>query len=537
MSGRSDTASGAITRRGFLAAGAAAAVCGGLPYTARAAARALGGALPSNEQVLTVHPGREIGRVRPEFHGQFAEHLGACVYGGLWVGPGSRIPNVDGYRALAVRYLSELGIPVLRWPGGCYADTYQWRDGVGPRAERPRTVNIAWGDVVDDNSFGTAEFIGLCRRIGAEPYLAGNVGTGSPEELRDWMEYCNFPDGGPAGSTLAQLRAKNGSPQPFGVRYWGVGNESWGCGGNLRPGEYAEKYREFATFLRPMGGVRPFLIASGPNGNDGRWTRGLMDGLGWLRPSGVSIHYYEGGADAPDDFTVADMDKQLAIFAQVEQAIQQQRAILDGYPRGRQVGLLLDEWGVWDRLSRAQQRRYGMLYEPATMRTGVAAGLGLNIFNRQADCLYMCNIAQIVNVLQSLLVTDGPDGAQCVRTTTYYAFQLFKPHRGNTAVRITPPGAGPLGLSASASKQGRELVISLVNPQDRETMRVRVDAAGAAIASARGQALHDPDLNAGNTFADPLRIVPRTLAVRVNRGAITVDLPPLAVATLRAELS
>jgi alpha-N-arabinofuranosidase len=516
---------GTISRRRFLAAGAATA--------AACAAPGLGWALPSSGLALTVRLDQEIGLVRPEFHGQFAENLGACVYGGLWVGPRSKIPNVDGYRALAVRYLSELGIPVLRWPGGCFADTYNWRDGIGPRAERPKTVNIAWGDVIDDNSFGTDEFIGLCRRIGAQPYLAGNVGTGTPEELRDWMEYCNFP----AGSTLAELRAKNGSPAPFRVRYWGVGNESWGCGGNMTPKEYALKYRQFATFLRPMGGVQPYLIASGPNGNDGYWMRGLMDGLQWMRPSGVSMHYYEGGADAPAEFTAAAMDRQLAIFAKVEAAIRQQRAILDGYPRGDRVGLVLDEWGVWDRLSRAQQKRYGMLYQPATMRSGVAAGLGLNMFNRQAHRLRLCAIAQIVNVLQSLLVTDGPDGERCVRTTTYYAFQLFKPHRGNTAVRVTPEQAAPLGLSASASRRGRALVISLVNPRDREPMRVRLAIAGAAASSAAGQALHDADRNAGNTFDHPLRVVPRALPVRLRRGELEVDLPPLTVATLQVELS
>lgn len=518
-----------ISRRRFLtAAGAVAA--------ASVAAPRLGWALPANALELTVHLDQEIGLIRPEFHGQFAEHLGACVYGGLWVGPESKIPNVDGYRALAVQYLSALGVPVLRWPGGCYADTYHWRDGIGPRAERAHTVNIAWGNVVDDNSFGTAEFIGLCRRIGAEPYLAGNVGTGSPEELRDWMEYCNFPFGGTAGSTLAAERAKNGSPAPYGVKYWGVGNESWGCGGDMRPGEYAAKYRRFATFLRPMGGVTPYLVASGPNGNDGRWMRGLMDGLGWMRPSGVSMHYYEGGADAPEHFTAAAMDQQLAIFAQVERAIVQQRAILDGYPRGREVGLVLDEWGVWDRLSRAEQKRYGLLYEPATMRTGVAAGLGLNIFNRQARRLAMCNIAQIVNVLQSLLVTDGPDGTRCIRTTTYYAFELFKPHRGNTALRVTPLAATPLGLSASASRRGTEVVISLVNPQDQEPMRVSLAVAGAGISSAQGRMLHDADRNAGNTFADPERIVPQPLAVRQRGGRLEVDMPPLTVATLTVAL-
>ncbi|HEY3742892.1 MAG TPA: alpha-L-arabinofuranosidase C-terminal domain-containing protein, partial [Bryobacteraceae bacterium] len=351
---------------------------------------------------VVVRTDQEIGLVRPEFHGHFAEHLGSCVYGGLWVGPNSHVPNINGYRKAAVEYLKELGIPVLRWPGGCFADDYHWRDGIGPVAKRPKRVNIHWGNYTEDNSFGVHEFIGLCRLIGSEPYLAANLGSGSPREMRDWVEYCNYP----SGSTLSDERAANGSPEPFRVKYWGVGNENWGCGGNMTPDHYADQYRQFAGYLRTFGGTKPFLIACGPNGNDTRWSRHFLDGVaGSHMPDGLAMHYYDNGPLYPTEFTASAMDKQLATFERVEQAIIQQRALLDGYDPQRKTGLLLDEWGVWDHMNPEEERTKGKLYQQSTIRSAIGAALGLNIFNRQADKLVMCNIAQIVNVLQSLLLT------------------------------------------------------------------------------------------------------------------------------------
>ena len=249
-----------MTRRSFLAATSAAAAVTALP-------RSAWGASESKQRFL-IRTEQEEGRVSPLLHGQFAEHLGSCVYGGLWVGEGSSIPNIRGYRKGAIDYLKALEVPVLRWPGGCFADDYHWREGIGKN--RSKRVNISWGNYIEDNGFGTHEFIGLCRLIGAEPYLAGNVASGSPAEMRDWLEYCNYP----AGSKLSDERAANDSPEPFKVKYWGVGNESWGCGGNMRPDYYGGLYRQFASFLHEMGGTEPFLIASGPSGDDVRWTRG-----------------------------------------------------------------------------------------------------------------------------------------------------------------------------------------------------------------------------------------------------------------------
>lgn len=486
----------------------------------------------SSTQRLTILADQEIGLIRPEFHGQFAEHLGSCIYGGLWVGKNSPIPNINGYRKQAVDYLKELGIPVLRWPGGCFADDYHWRDGVGPLEQRPKRVNIHWGGYVEDGSFGTHEFIGLCRLIGAEPYLAGNVGSGTPEELRNWIEYCNMP----AGSTLAEERARNGSREPFNVKFWGIGNESWGCGGNMRPEVYADHYRDFTVYVRQFGDTKPVMIASGPSGNDMRWSRGFLDGLsGGRLPDGWAMHYYEGGRDRATQFTAEHMREQLAIFGRVEDAILAQRSLLDSYRDGRRVGLIVDEWGVWDQIPAEDEKQYGKLWMQSTMRSAAAAGLGLNIFNRQADKLYMCNIAQMVNVLQSLLLTDGPNGQHCVRTTTYYAFALFKQHRGKTAVKVETQDSTPVALSASASKAAGEIVVSLVNPRADADWQVEATLRGATARSASAQILHDADLNAFNSFEQPDRVVPRSHPVRIEAGKLLIDLPRLSVATITVQ--
>ena len=523
--------SGSISRRKFLAG--AGAVAAGAAATRLAALQVTPSAPPANSaQKVLVRTDDEIATVRPEFHGHFAEHLGSCVYGGLWVGPRSPIPNTNGYRTQAVTYLKELGIPVLRWPGGCFADDYHWRDGIGPAAQRPKRVNIHWGGYVEDNSFGTHEFIGLCRLLGAEPYFAGNVGSGSPSELRNWVEYCNMP----SGSTLAEERARNGSPEPFGVKYWGIGNENWGCGGWMTPEVYADHYRRFSTYVREFGGTKPFMIASGPNGNDARWSRGFLDELHGGAPDGLAMHYYEGGKDEPTKFTAPHMEEQFAIFRKVEDAIIQQRALLNGYREGPKIGLVFDEWGVWDDIPEADQKQYGRLWQQSTMRSAVAAGLGLNIFNRQADKLSMCNIAQMVNVLQSLLLTDGPEGQRCVRTTTYYAFQLFKPHRGKTAVRVDSDASSPNGLSVSASRDANNLVISFVNPRSDADMTIQAALRGATARQASAQILHDPDWNAYNSFEAPDRVTPRAHPVRVQGSQVQLDLPRLSVVTATVPL-
>lgn len=510
-----------FSRREFVKLAAAASAASLIPSLAYADSG-------SKTQRVIVHTERPIGTIRPELHGHFAEHLGSCVYGGLWVGKDSPVPNINGYRKQAVEYLRELGVPVLRWPGGCYADDYHWRDGIGPVAQRPKRVNIHWGGYVEDCSFGTHEFIGLCRLIGAEPYLAGNVGSGTPDEMRNWVEYCNMPK----GSTLAEERARNGSPEPFKVRYWGVGNESWGCGGWMKPEVYADHYRRFSVYIRAYGDTEPMMIASGPNGNDARWTRGFMDRLDGDIPGGISMHYYAGGKDAPLNFSAENVVEQLAIFKKVEEAIIQQRAILDGYRDGSKVALLLDEWGVWDKIQDADEKANGALWQQSTMRSALAAGLGLNMFNRQADKLFMCNIAQIVNVLQSLLLTDGPEGKNCVRTTTYHAFSLFKAHRSKMSVHTECDDTSSTGLSASASAKANEVVLSFVNPRLDVDMEVECTLRGVSGKSGSARILHHPDWNAYNGFDNPDRVAVKSHPVVVEGSRVALVLPRLSVATV-----
>ena len=513
-----------LTRRDLLlGAGATAAAV----LTSR---RGLGS--PAADVSLSVDLARETGTIRPELHGQFAEHLGSCIYGGLWVGKGSKIPNINGYRKAAVDYLKGL-IPVLRWPGGCFADDYHWRDGIGPAAKRPKRVNIHWGMYTEDNSFGTHEFVGLCRAIGAEPYFAGNLGSGTPEEMRDWMEYCNYPK----GSSLADERAANGSPEPFNVKYWGVGNENWGCGGAMTGDEYATVYRRFSNYLKAFGGTNPFLIACGPNGNNKDWTEKFWGNMrGGRRPDGFAMHFYSNGrAHTATNFTVEDMQQQFASFPRIETAITEQRALLDQLapPRGRgpgqPVGLLLDEWGVWDRMDPEEDKKYGRLFQQITIRSAVAGALGLNVIHRQAGKLVMTNIAQMVNVLHALLLTEED---KCVRTTTYWVYEMTKAHLGQTSVAVEAKE-----VSLSASRQEKDLTLTLVNPTHDQTYNLACSLNGGSAAGATARILHDSDLNAANTFATPDRILPKALPVTAQGGSVKLELPPLSVATVLVKLA
>ncbi len=515
-----------LTRRNFvLGAGAASAAI----LTARR-----GMSSPATDTKVSIDLSKETGTIRPELHGHFAEHLGSCVYGGLWVGKNSKIPNVNGHRKQAVDYLKGL-IPVLRWPGGCFADDYHWRDGIGPAAKRPNSVNIHWGMYTEDNSFGTHEFIELCRLIGAEPYLAANMGSGTPEEVRRWMEYCNYPK----GSALAEERAANGSAAPFNVKYWGVGNENWGCGGNMNGDEYATEYRRFSTFMPKFGETAPFLIACGPNGNDKVWTQKFWGNMGrGRRPDGYAMHFYSNGREnTATHFTVENMRAQFESFPKIESAILEQRALLDTLApaggRNQPVGLLLDEWGVWDKMDPAEEKKYGKLFQQITMRSAVAGALGLNVVHRQAGKLVMSNIAQMVNVLHALLLTDED---QCVRTTTYYVYEMTKAHLGQMSVATENAAQGANELSISASRKEKELTITLINPKHDATLNVSCGLSGGSAAGATGRILQDGDLNAANTFATPDRITPKALQVAAQGGTVSVELPPLSVATVLVKL-
>jgi alpha-N-arabinofuranosidase len=486
---------------------------------------------------VTVDTTSEIGIIRPELHGHFLEHLGTAMYGGMWVGKDSPIPNINGFRKAAVEYLRELDIPVLRWPGGCYADDYHWRDGIGPPEQRPRRVNLWWGFSTESGSAGTHEFVGLCRMLGAQPYLAGNVGSGSPQELRDWMEYCNHP----SGSTLSDERIANGAPEPFGVRYWGIGNESWACGGHMTPEEYGTRYVRFVTFLRAFGGTEPVFFAVGPEGNDTAWTRRFLETLNTGRRHrvpvhAIAMHYYCWGDSRDVEYTPETVRTQLAGFDDMERAIREHSAILDSFPidpAAARTLLAVDEWGTWDKSNEAVEESHGKFWQQGTMKDGVAAGLALNVFHRQADRLMMCNLAQLANVLQAPILTYG---SACLRTPTFYSLRLCKPHRGKTSLPVENPIREAPGLSVSASRDDTSLVLTLVNPDQTRQSETLVRLTRGLPTDLRAEILHHADWNACNTFEHPDTVVPRALPVTGGAGAIRLTLPPLSVATVTATL-
>jgi len=486
--------------------------------------------------IITIHPDEVIGEIRPELHGHFLEHLGSATYGGIWVGRDSTIPNIDGLRRDAVRYLRDLDVPVLRWPGGCFADNYHWRNGIGDPGSRPRTVNHPWGGQIEDNGFGTHEFMRLCELVGAHPYLAANVGSGSPAELRDWVEYCNQP----AGSSLAGQRAANGSPPPFQVRYWGIGNESWACGGHMTAEEYCAQYVRFATYVPRCGATAPYLIAVGPNSNDTEWTRRffqrLREGRNYVPPiHGFAMHFYSWGTRTARDYDAESLRAQLATFADLERAIKEQRAYLDRLTpelgRGR-IDLLVDEWGTWDKSEPDIEEEHGLFWQQNTMKDGVAAALGLNVFHRQADKLSMCNLAQVTNVLQAPLLTDKD---RCIRTPTYHAFSMMRPHKGKTALHIEADSSSNM-LSVSASCSGPTLSITLVNPDPLLPTTVSIRLTRGTITDATATILSHPDWNMCNTFEEPDALIPRTHAVRLAGECWDVDLPQMSVVQIGAQV-
>ncbi len=469
-----------------------------------------------------------IGRIEPALHGHFAEHLGELIYPGIWVGPDSSIPNVDGLRSDVISALRPLQIPLLRWPGGCFADDYHWRDGIGPRHARPRRVNRHWGHAPEPNHFGTHEFMAFCRALGAEPYFAGNLGSGTPRDMGDWVEYCNFP----AGSTLADQRRANGAEQPFGVRYWGIGNENWGCGGNISPEHYAEEYCRFRTFLFNYGDTQIEGIACGPNNADWAWTRRFLAHLAGsygnrLRlVQGFAAHYYCGTAGTATEFSDDQWLELLARAAALEGVLTGTRQLMDAHDPERKIPLILDEWGAWHPVEAGKPRRG--LYQQNTMRDACVAALSLDILNQHADKVKMANLAQLINVLQALLLVEED---RCIRTPTFHVFDLYRPHQGATSLRMlgSAPTATDGGPSArfcrtrsldsqpfslpavrgSASLSGEiELCVTLVNALPRESIEVELTLRAAQWRGTQTRALRSGEPSDHNTFAEPERVKP-----------------------------
>jgi len=468
-------------------------------------------------------------------YGHFSEHLGRCIYGGYWVGEESSIVNTRGIRNDVVEALKKTQIPNLRWPGGCFADEYHWMDGIGPREKRPKMVNTHWGGVTEDNSFGTHEFLDLCEQLNAEPVICGNVGSGSVEEMSKWVEYINF-DG---VSPMADLRRSNGREKPWNVKYWGVGNENWGCGGNMTADFYADQYRRYATYARDYGDNRLMKVAGGANSTDYNWTETLMRDIPHWMMWGISLHYYTtnwNNKGSATKFTEKEYFETVERCLNVEQALDRHITIMDRYDPARRVALVVDEWGTWWDVEPGTNP--GFLYQQNTMRDAIVAGLSLNYFNERCERVKMANIAQTVNVLQSLILTDGD---KMLLTPTYHVFEMYKVHHDATLLPLhlncgnySMDGREVPSLSASASKDAKGAVnISLVNVDPSVESEVLIDLRGGEFSVVTGRVLSSTELNAHNTFdkSETVRPVAFTGA-RLKKNILSLKVPPASVVVL-----
>lgn len=482
--------------------------------------------------VLNVDLGKDM--ISRHIYGQFAEHLGQCIYGGIWVGAGSSIPNTRGIRNDVVAALKRIKIPNLRWPGGCFADEYHWMDGIGPREKRPKMVNTHWGGVVEDNGFGTHEFLDLCGQLETEPYICGNVGSGSVEEMSKWVEYITS-DG---ESPMANLRKQNGRDKPWSVKFWGVGNENWGCGGNMTAQFYADQYRRYATYCRNYGTNRLFKIAGGPAGGDLNWMETLMKNVPGPMMGGVSLHHYTVPRNWSDKGSATKFDE-AEYFVTLEKALQmndlirQHSSIMDRYDPGNKVGLMVDEWGNWYNVEPGTNP--GFLYQQNTLRDAITAALNLNIFNNACKRVKMANIAQMVNVLQAMILTNGP---KMVLTPTYLVYELYAVHHDAVQIPVAVNsetyefgGRAVAAVSASASKDAEGRInLTLVNVDPHRERVVTCDVRGANVSAGAGKVLTAPELNSHNTFdASTVVATKRFEGVSVKGAVLTIRMPAKSI--------
>lgn len=496
---------------------------------------------------VTIYPeqGKEI--ISKHIYGQFAEHLGTCIYGGLWVGEESAIPNTNGYRNDVLEALRELQIPNLRWPGGCFADEYHWMDGIGPKENRPRMVNNNWGGTVEDNSFGTHEFLNLCELLGCEPYVSMNVGSGTVQETAQWVEYMTAEDG-----PMAKLRKQNGRQEPWKVKYVGVGNESWGCGGSMRPEFYADLYRRYQTYCRNYNGNRLFKIASGASDYDYNWTEVLMrNARGHM--DGLSLHYYtcagwSGSKGSATKFDEGQYYWTLGKCLEIEDVLKKHIAIMDKHDPRKRVALMVDEWGTWWDEEPGTVR--GHLYQQNTMRDALVAALTLNVFHKYTDRVKMANIAQIANVLQSMILTKED---KMVLTPTYHVFKMYKVHQESTHLPLElncdtmkvrsdfyERREGERNLpqvSVTASRNSDGIVhISLANVNLNETNQVALSLDGYKIKEVNGTILSSKRIDDYNSFESPNVVKPEIFkGVKIDKDTLRIKLPAMSVVTLEVK--
>jgi alpha-N-arabinofuranosidase len=489
---------------------------------------------------MKVHSEKKKGIINKNIYGHFAEHLGRCIYEGIWVGKDSPIQNVNGIRTDVVEALKAMKIPVIRWPGGCFADNYHWMEGIGPYEERVSMINTHWGGVTENNHFGTHEFMEFCELIGAEPYISGNLGSGTVREMQQWVEYITSDNISP----MTNLRKKNGREKPWKLKYFAVGNENWGCGGQMRAEYYADEYRRYATYLRDFGENKLYKIACGANTDEYDWTETLMKNAGKYM-DGLSLHYYTMPLDwslpkgSSVDFEEKDWFKTLKMTLYMEELLQKHIAIMDKYDDEKRVGLIVDEWGTW--YDPEPGTNPGFLYQQNTLRDALVAGINLNLFNTHCDRVQMANIAQTVNVLQAVILTEG---AKMILTPTYHVFKMYSVHQNaelleteleNTEYLFGDDRLPQLSVSSSMDSDGK-IHISICNLDPNKEAEIQCALTGENKSKVSGVILTAEQMDARNTFEAPEEVKEEPFtAVSLLNNQIHTTLPPKSVVVLEIE--
>lgn len=496
----------------------------------------------STMNMLVVHTDATKDTISKYIYGQFAEHLGRGIYGGIWVGQNSSIPNTRGIRNDVVAALKKIKVAAIRWPGGCFADEYHWKDGIGPRADRPKTINTNWGGVTEDNSFGTHEFMDFCEQLGCEPVICGNIGSGTVKEMSEWIQYLTSDGDNP----MTALRKKNGREKPWNVKFWCVGNETWGCGGIMSADHYANELGRYSFFLKNHSSTPLYKISSGGLPEDYGWTETIMKKWkntdGWLQGymSGYSLHYYTvsdwNNKGSATDFDEKDWFSTLSSTLKIDELITKHAAIMDAYDAQKKIGLIVDEWGNWFDVE--PETNPGFLYQQNTLRDAIVAAVNLNIFHKHCDRVKMANIAQMVNVLQAMILTRE---SEIVLTPTYYVFKMYSVHQDAVLLPVDlqsesyTNGADSIpALNVSASKdQGGRIHVSLVNLHPMKAQNLRCELKGTTSSKVTGEIITAAIMDAYNDFGKPevVNIKPFTSA-QLQNGILTVSLPAKSVVTL-----
>ena len=476
-------------------------------------------------------------RINRNIYGHFAEHLGHCIYDGFYVGDTSKIPNTNGVRNDIIAALKKMKIPVLRWPGGCFADTYHWKDGIGPKDKRPAMVNRWWGGVTEDNSFGLHDFLNMCELLGTQPYLAGNIGSGTVQELADWVQYVSSNSKNP----MSDLRKQNGREKPWDVKFWGVGNEAWGCGGNMTPEYYVGEFKKYSTFMTDWSNSdKIFRVASGANVADYHWTETLMKNIPKNMMEGVALHHYSfiewDRKGSATDFTEQQYFKTIKRALFMDTLVINHSAIMDKYDPEKKIALVVDEWGGWYNVE--PNTNPGFLYQQNTMRDAMIAGVTLNIFNNHADRVRMANLAQCINVLQAVILTDKE---KMILTPTYHVLEMYNVHQDAILLPLKISTNGYVfngqnipAVSASASKDSTGVIhISLVNIDPGKTQKIIININSEKMNTVMGRILSSEKIQDYNSFTAPEKIKPAIFKDWVlDKKSMTVTLPPASVVVL-----